>query len=202
MKMLIVYLPGCSLGQYWRTLEAGGGRWEADMRLIWLITLHSSLSVRAGAGVEHIVLIYSRDYWALLFVFPPTKSAISYLEIRRDTKYWGWIYHSLLSSTNKETLTMKLSQDPWRWDNLERQIQQDQNVLKLWKIGFTMTGSSRSALATKITLHKMPKMWLLTTFVFMTCISFSVLKLLNICSYAMCAEMNLMNICKVWCRYE
>ena len=183
MKMLIVYLPGCSLGQYWCTLEAGGGRWEADMRLIWLITLHSSLSVRAGAGVEHIVLIYSRDYWALLFVFPPTKSAISYLEIRRDTKYWGWIYHSLLSSTNKETLTMKLSQDPWRWDNLERQIQQDQNVLKLWKTGFTMT-EFYSALATKITLHKMPKMWLLTTFVFMTCISFSVLKLLNICSYA------------------
>ena len=44
-------------------------------------------------------LIYRKDYQALLFVFPPTKSA-SQVGIRGDTKYWGWIYHSLLSPTS------------------------------------------------------------------------------------------------------
>ena len=57
--------------------------------------------VSASQARPATVLIYSTDYQALLFVFPPTKSTISYVEIRGDTKYWGWIYHSLLSSANK-----------------------------------------------------------------------------------------------------
>ena len=111
MKMLIVYLPGCSLGQYWCTLEAGGGRWEADMRLIWLITLHSSLSVRAGTRPEwstlswYIAEITERFYLFFLQLSQPSL-IWRYGEIQnigagfiilycppQTKKHWRWNFH-------------------------------------------------------------------------------------------------------------